>query len=90
MTFPTEISISEVCPRAVGNICTEDFVHMAHEMGIATGLDLDRLIDAARFAQEILGRPLPGMVLKAGRASGMIRRPFASRSTNLRVFYPPL
>jgi len=55
-------------PRAVGNICTEDFVHMAHEMGIETGIDLDALIDAARFAQQALGRPLPGMVMKAGKA----------------------
>jgi hydroxymethylglutaryl-CoA lyase len=56
-------------PRAVGNICTEDFVHMAHAMGISTGLDLDALISAAHFAQESLGRTLPGMVMKAGKAS---------------------
>ncbi|ARQ00600.1 hydroxymethylglutaryl-CoA lyase [Pseudorhodoplanes sinuspersici] len=56
-------------PRAVGNICTEDFVHMAHEMGIDTGIDLDALIDAARMAQEMLGRTLPGMVMKSGKAS---------------------
>jgi hydroxymethylglutaryl-CoA lyase len=55
-------------PRAVGNICTEDFVHMAAEMGIDTGIDLDALIDASRMAQEILGRTLPGMVMKAGKA----------------------
>ncbi len=56
-------------PRAVGNICTEDFVHMAHEMGIDTGIDLDALIDCARSAQEMLGRTLPGMVMKSGKAS---------------------
>jgi hydroxymethylglutaryl-CoA lyase len=56
-------------PRAVGNICTEDFVHMAHEMGIETGIDLDALLKVAAFAQEIVGRPLPGMVMKAGKAS---------------------
>jgi hydroxymethylglutaryl-CoA lyase len=56
-------------PRAVGNICTEDFVHMAHEMGIETGIDLDALIATAAFAQETVGHPLPGMVLKAGKAS---------------------
>lgn len=55
-------------PRAVGNICTEDFVHMCHRMGIATGLNLDRLLAAARVTQELLGRALPGMVLKAGPA----------------------
>lgn len=56
-------------PRAVGNICTEDFVHMAHEMGIETGIDLDALLDVAVFAQSVIGRALPGMVMKAGKAS---------------------
>ena len=53
-------------PRAVGNICTEDFVHMAHEMGIETGIDLDRLVAVSLRVQEIVGRTLPGQVLKAG------------------------
>jgi hydroxymethylglutaryl-CoA lyase len=56
-------------PRAVGNICTEDFVHMAHEMGIETGIDLDALLKVATFAQETVGRALPGMVMKSGKAS---------------------
>jgi hydroxymethylglutaryl-CoA lyase len=56
-------------PRAVGNICTEDFVHMAHEMGIETGIDLDALLEVATFTQETVGRSLPGMVMKAGKAS---------------------
>jgi hydroxymethylglutaryl-CoA lyase len=56
-------------PRAVGNICTEDFVHMAHEMGIATGIDLDALVAVALTVQEALGRTLPGMVMKSGKAS---------------------
>jgi hydroxymethylglutaryl-CoA lyase len=56
-------------PRAVGNICTEDFVHMAHEMGVETGINLDTLLDAAAFAQGAVGHPLPGMVMKAGKAS---------------------
>lgn len=55
-------------PLAVGNICTEDFVHMADRMGLVTGLDLDRLIAAAELAQDLVGRRLPGMVMKAGRA----------------------
>ena len=53
-------------PQAAGNISTEDTVHMLHEMGYATGVDLDRLIAVARLAQEILGRELPGQVMKAG------------------------
>jgi hydroxymethylglutaryl-CoA lyase len=56
-------------PRAVGNISTEDFVHMAQAMHVNTGIDLDALIGVARFAQEALDRPLPGMVMKAGKAT---------------------
>lgn len=51
---------------AAGNICTEDFVFMCHEMGIETGLDLDRLIECALLAEEIVGHPLPGKVMKGG------------------------
>lgn len=56
-------------PRAVGNICTEDFVHMLARMGYEVEPELDALIAAARLAEEILGRVLPGMVMKAGKAS---------------------
>ncbi|MGA0595899.1 hydroxymethylglutaryl-CoA lyase [Enterovirga sp. CN4-39] len=48
---------------AAGNICTEDMVFMAHEMGIETGIDLERLIEAARMAERIIGRPLAGRVM---------------------------
>ena len=53
-------------PQAAGNISTEDTVHMLQEMGIDTGIYLERLIQVARLAQEILGRELPGQVMKAG------------------------
>ena len=54
-------------PRgATGNIATEDLVSMLHEMGIETGIDLERLIDAAREAQRVLGRPLGSHTLVAG------------------------
>jgi hydroxymethylglutaryl-CoA lyase len=55
-------------PGASGNVCTEDLVHCLHAMGVETGVDLDRLIAAARRVQEIVGRALPGQVLKAGKA----------------------
>jgi len=45
---------------AAGNICTEDLVFMAQEMGIETGIDLDALIECARLAEEIVGHALPG------------------------------
>ncbi len=54
-------------PRgATGNIATEDLVSMLHEMGVETGVSLERLLDAAREAQEVLGRPLGSHVLTAG------------------------
>jgi hydroxymethylglutaryl-CoA lyase len=53
-------------PEAAGNVSTEDCAHMLQEMGVETGVDLDRLIEAARLAERILGRELPGQVMKAG------------------------
>lgn len=51
---------------AAGNVCTEDLVFMCAEMGIATGIDLERLIECARLAETIVGHPLPGSVMKGG------------------------
>jgi hydroxymethylglutaryl-CoA lyase len=51
---------------AAGNICTEDLVFMCNEMGIATGIDLDALIECAKLAEDIVGHPLPGSVMKGG------------------------
>lgn len=51
---------------AAGNVCTEDLVFMCEEMGIDTGIDLDRLIECARLAEEIVGHPLPGSVKLGG------------------------
>ena len=53
-------------PGATGNICTEDLVFLLHEMGIETGIDLDKLCGVARRVEEVVGRPLPGQVMKAG------------------------
>ena len=58
---------------AAGNICTEDFVFMCHEMGIETGIDLERLIDCALMAERIVGHPLPGKVMKGGSLSAFRR-----------------
>jgi hydroxymethylglutaryl-CoA lyase len=53
-------------PGASGNVCTEDLVHGLHAMGVETGIDLDHLIGVSRRVQEIVGRTLPGQILKAG------------------------
>ncbi len=57
------------CPYAkgaTGNVATEDLVHMLHEMGIETGVNLEELIECATLAQQLVGRPLEGHVIKAG------------------------
>jgi hydroxymethylglutaryl-CoA lyase len=61
-----ELGGCPVPPGATGNIATEDLVSMLHEMGIETGIDLGRLIEATRSVQEVLGRPLGSHVLSAG------------------------
>jgi hydroxymethylglutaryl-CoA lyase len=53
-------------PAATGNIPTEDLVYMLHRSGFATGIELEALIDTGRWLQETLGRPVPGMLVKAG------------------------
>lgn len=49
-----------------GNVCTEDMVFLCHELGIETGIDLEKLIEASRMAEEIIGRPLMGRVMHSG------------------------
>jgi hydroxymethylglutaryl-CoA lyase len=75
--FDTSIAGLGGCPfagnkSAAGNVCTEDVALMCEEMGIATGLDLDRLAEAARLAERIVGHPLPGKFMKAGRIRGPV------------------
>jgi hydroxymethylglutaryl-CoA lyase len=53
-------------PGASGNVCTEDLVHCLHAMGVATGIDLDRLVEVSRRVEQIVGRALPGQIVKAG------------------------
>lgn len=69
--FDTSIGGMGGCPycgngRAAGHVPTEDFVDLCHEMGIETGYDLDKLIEAAWIAEEVVGHPLWGHVSKAG------------------------
>jgi hydroxymethylglutaryl-CoA lyase len=53
-------------PGASGNVATEDLVHMLEDLGVSTGVSLERLISAAHLAEEIVGRRLPGQVMRAG------------------------
>ena len=53
-------------PAATGNIPTEDLLYMLQRMGVATGVDLEQTIATGRWLQDRLGRPVPGMLVKAG------------------------
>ncbi len=84
-----ELGGCPVPPGSTGNVGSEDVVSMLHEMGVETGIDLPRLIEASRAAQEVLGRPLGAHVLRAGPVDwdrgapggggrGALRRPRSS------------
>jgi len=53
-------------PGAPGNICSEDLIHMLHEMGVETGVDLPALMGCARMLERLLGHEVPGQTIKAG------------------------
>ena len=66
--FDTSIAGLGGCPYAkgaTGNVATEDVVYMLHGMGISTGLDLDKLVDAGAFISDALGRPSQSRVARA-------------------------
>ncbi|MBN1206865.1 MAG: hydroxymethylglutaryl-CoA lyase [Myxococcaceae bacterium] len=67
-------------PGAAGNLATEDAVFMFHGMGIETGINLDKLVEAGQLAQELIGRKLAGKYLQAAlgeREKRASRRPRA-------------
>ncbi len=68
-TFDTALGGIGGCPnvpQAAGNLATEDVVYMLEDLGCATGIDLMKVIRAARRLEAILGQPLPGQVMKSG------------------------
>lgn len=52
-------------PGAAGNVPTEDLAYMFARMGLDTGVDLDKAVEAAKFIGGVLGRVTPGMVSRA-------------------------
>jgi hydroxymethylglutaryl-CoA lyase len=77
-------------PAATGNIPTEDLLYMLHRSGFETGISLERVIDTGRWLQQQLGRPVPGMLVKAGtfppqpgarHAGNLAIDPHSARST---------
>lgn len=60
-------------PGAAGNVATEDLVHMLLQCGIETGIDLDAMMAVARRVVEIVGHGTDSYLLRAGKASDLIR-----------------
>ncbi|WP_029767375.1 hydroxymethylglutaryl-CoA lyase [Haloglycomyces albus] len=61
-------------PGASGNVATEEVVHMLHDMGYNTGIDLDKLLEVAEMAEEMVGHELPSGVYKAGPRTRLVER----------------
>jgi isopropylmalate/homocitrate/citramalate synthase len=61
-------------PKAAGNICTEELVMLCEEMGVNTGVDLDRLIEVGRMAEAIVGHQLPSELIHAGSLDAFRRK----------------
>ena len=71
LRLPTSIGGMAGCPycgngQAAMMIATEDLMHMLEEMGIDTGVNLEKLIEAVWLAEEVVGHQLYGFVSKAG------------------------
>ena len=82
-TFDTSIGGMGGCPYApgaAGNLATEDLASMLSDMGIETGVDLDRLVEAGALAQELVGHKLAGRRLQAalGRRNPREAQPLAA------------
>ncbi len=60
-------------PGAAGNVATEDMLHMCSEMGVETGVDLDRVIDIGRGMTSLLGHTTDSYLLRAGRSKDLFR-----------------
>lgn len=56
-------------PAATGNIATEDLLYALHHSGYTTGVDLESVIDTAHWLDEVLGKPVPSMLSRAGNFS---------------------
>jgi hypothetical protein len=70
------------CPRASDNVATEDLVALLEELNFTTGIDLERLLDAAELATRFCSRPYEGHLLRA-------RRPERSPATRHRFLWRP-
>ncbi len=60
-------------PGAAGNVATEDVLHMCEEMKVITGVDLDKALAISRRVVKIVGHTTDSYLLRAGKASELIR-----------------
>ena len=60
-------------PGAAGNVSTEDLLHMCEEMGVETGINLDRALEISRSVVGILGHSTDSYLLRAGKSKDLIR-----------------
>ena len=63
-----------IFPGATGNVATEDVVNLFEEMGVSTGVHLDKVREASRLMQQFLGRPLPSYILRVGTAAELFAK----------------
>ena len=68
-----------VFPGATGNVATEDIVNLFEEMGVSTGVNLDKVREASRLVQDFLGRPLPSYILRVGTTSELYAKAALAR-----------
>jgi len=80
--FDTSLGGMSATPYGVGeldygywNVPTEDLVHLFEEMGVPTGIDLEKLLDCVKLAEKMAGTPLPGHLLRARPASQIAEIP---------------
>ena len=60
-------------PGAAGNVATEDVLHMCEEMGVATGIDLDKAMAVSRRVVSLIGHTTDSYLLRAGKSKDLIR-----------------
>lgn len=60
-------------PGAAGNVVTEDVLHMLDEMGIETGINIDKTIEIAKKIGKLFNTDLPGFILKAGKNTDLLK-----------------
>ncbi len=91
--FYTSIGGLSGTPYGVGelafgywNVPTEDLVHLLKQMGIDTGIEIDRLLDCVKKAETLAGKTLPGHLLRARPASQLSKIPDLSKKSNHDTF----